>query len=129
MTKFRRFILKQFKTASALRIGRFQLGAHRCVWWGMPCVVITILLFSWWARVEEGYIVSELNPFSPRRFNQLTFWNNPEHWYFVMWFFCILSALYFYFVFIHFRIFPMTHEEWMELMDEGLIQLEGCIDN
>ena len=122
MTKFRHFILKQFKTASALRLGEIKIGSHRCVWWGMPVVVITALLISAWWRVGEFYhqYLSPYNPFLPKRLNELTWYNDPTHWTYVMYFFCGLSILYFYFVFVHFRIHPMTWAEWKILADEGL---------
>ena len=117
MNKVRKFLLKQFKTASALRLLGFQIGAHRCVWWGMPTIVAFAVLFSAWYNQE--WLFAKI----PIAYQSEWWMKVPMVWYTLMFISGGIALVYFYFVFIHFRIFPMTKEEWEELVKDKLIEL------
>ena len=118
MTKTRKFLLKQFKTASALRVMGFQIGAHRCVWWGMPTLIAFFALLSCWQTQE--WVFAQI----PVAFRTDWWMKIPMFWYILLFALGGISTLYFYFIIIHFKIFPMTEDEWKELIDEGLIEME-----
>ena len=109
MNKFRKFLLIQFRTAKRV----LGLGGHRCVFWGMPIIAIFCLLFSFYQN--EEYLFTKLPP--AYRFH---WWQNvPELWFGIMCLFGVASVIYLYFVFVHFHLFPMTIEEWLQLKEEG----------
>ena len=118
MKKLRKFLLKQFKTASQLPIGfGLGLGAHRCVWWGMPSILMFVILYSCWYNQE--WIFIQLPP----AYKTEWWMKIPMFGEMLLFLFGGITIIYLYFVFIHFRIFPMTEEEWRKLVDEGLIKL------
>jgi len=115
MNKFRKFLLVQFKTASRSKLFP-MLSAHRCVWWGLPSIIISCILYS--SYYNKEWIFAQI-PMAYR----IEWWMKiPTFWIGLMIASSIISVIYLYFVFVHFRIFPMTEIEWKQLSDENYFQ-------
>jgi len=96
MTKFRLFIIKQFCIASALKLGKHQLNYNKCTLWGFPSLVLSALMC--------GYSYQDINLI-----------------FYLMFVPLAVSLAYLYFVFLHFRIFPITESEAITLIEEGVM--------
>jgi len=102
MNKLRYFLIKTFCTTYP------RLRIHRSVLWGFPSIAVFFTLFALWE-------------------NQAMFDNKPVFlilWYVIMWIFGIISALYLYFIFVHFRMFPITNDEFKRFVEDGYFEAD-----